>query len=1156
MRGMWGWLVAALLACTLAARPAAASDPVVIDASFEQGEIGTHAEVYVVPPGVTATTVDDVRGAPFHPSDANPSYGFRGNDVWLRIPIEVKVEHPEPVFLVFHYASLDHLYLTLEQPDGTRVEQVTGDRHRVSERPAKTHELAFRFVPKRGVSTAWVRVSTESSLRLRSTLYTASSYVEAEAHERMILGIYAGFAILIVLYNLFVFFSTGDFNFVRYCLLIGLYSSGDLAIRGLTGYYLYPESPGFANVYIPDSMFPAMAAGLWFALRFLSPRHGTRGLEKEYPRIYRAGHVAMVALCFGPLTHVFGGYRLAVTVVAESIPIWSIYLITVGALLARSGFRPAKFFLIAWSAFLVGVATQSLLTRGMIPNNAFTNYAGLLGASLQMILLSFGLADRINFLQAEVARQEKLTLDATKRALEEQERMNVLKDEFLANTSHELRTPLNGIIGLAEMLEEEPHLDGRTKGNLRMIASSGRRLANLVNDILDFSKLKQNELVLQKARTDLGPIVATVIGLTQTLVGKKPVEVRSAIASDCPTVYGDANRIQQILFNLLGNAVKFTERGSVTLESSWSETDVSITVADTGIGISPEAMGRIFESFEQGDGSTARKYGGTGLGLAVTKQLVEAHGGEIFVESHVGKGSRFTVVLPRSTAASEAMIPSGRHVTGPPPHSQRPPAATVLTAPKFSAPEASAPLTSPAVSATQATGAPRVNVDTSKGRVLIVDDEHINREVLLQLLTQRGYEVEQAEDGDEGIAKLRGGPLPDIVLCDVMMPNKSGYELLDDIRKDFDKETLPILLLTAKTQERDLAEGFKRGANDYVTKPFSRMELEARVQHHLTVSRQARRLADELAERVRLEGTNEDLKLQHASARANLDAIAQEREALASELDEAQKQLVQAEKMASLGQQVSGIAHEIGNPLNYISGSAQLMNLEIMDLEEKCADTGSDEHFDKIREHLTDIETGCEKIREISQAMRNYSRIDDAATPDVDLKAVASEALVILEGKARGISLSVTAADVPSITCHRSHVGQVVMNLVGNAIDALQERREAEGVESCGRIGVELRAAENHGASGVEILVDDDGPGVPKHIRPKILEPFFTTKPAGKGTGLGLAITSKIVQNHGGRITIETSETLGGASFRVWLPVAPVQHGGVDASGLHGMFDE
>jgi signal transduction histidine kinase len=1159
----WVGLFAALgVLCALSVPArAAAADPLVIGPAFAQEEVARHADIFIGQPGMKASTVEEVRIAPFEPSDGKLNFGFREVDVWLRVPIEVTVDRPEPVFLVFHYGSLDHLELTLEQPDGTTIHQVTGDRHAVSERPAKTHELAFRFVPQKGRSTAWVRVSTESALRLRSTIYAATEYVEAEAHERMILGIYAGFAILIVLYNLFVFFATGDFNFVRYCLLIGGYSAGDLAIRGLTAYYLYPDSPTFANVFIPDSMFPTMSAGLWFALRFLSPRQSSRGLEQEYPRVYKAGQIAMWALLFGPLTHALGSYHLAVTVATEAIPIWAIYLITIGALLARSGFRPAKFFLLAWTSFIIGVSIQSLMSRGHLPANAYTNYAGLVGASIQMVLLSFGLADRINFLQAEVARQEKLTLDATKLALEEQERMNVLKDEFLANTSHELRTPLNGIIGLADMLEEEPQFDDRAKANLRLIASSGRRLANLVNDILDFSKLKQNELVLQKAPTDIAPIAEAVVALARPQVGKKPVTITNEVPADLAPVYGDPNRIQQVLFNLVGNAVKFTEAGTVSVTAESTESEVRIHIVDSGIGISADALGRIFESFQQGDGSTARKYGGTGLGLAVTKQLVEAHGGQVLVESALGKGSRFTVVLPRSTAHDSVVAPAPAPRPVPAPSAAVSVARIALAAPKAPAapPEvpASAPgVPAPPVAAPAAAPAERMKVDISKGRVLVVDDEPVNREVLLQLLTQRGYEVELAEDGIEGVAKIQGDALPDIVLLDVMMPGKSGYEVLDDVRKTLDKETLPILLLTAKTQEKDLAEGFKHGANDYVTKPFSRMELEARVQHHLTVSRQSRRLAAELAERVRLEGTNEELKLQHASARANLEAIAHEREALVAELDEAQKQLVQAEKMASLGQQVSGIAHEIGNPLNYISGSAQLMNLEIMDIEEKCADAGADEHFEKLREHLTDIETGCEKIREISQAMRNYSRLDDTATPGVDLVAVAHEALVILEGKARGITLNMEPKAVPAITCHRSHVGQVIMNLVGNAIDALQERRESEGVESCGRILVDLRALENNGAEGVEILVDDDGPGVPKHIRAKILEPFFTTKPAGKGTGLGLAITSKIVANHGGRITIDTSETLGGASFRVWLPLVPVHEGAEDSSGLHGMFDD
>ncbi len=1150
VRRVWGWLLAALVLLVFAPAKALASGTIAVDEAFASANISDHADVVIAPKGTDPQGIAAIRALPFAPS-TGLTLGFREEVVWLRVPIDVRLARPEPLFLIFHYTNLDALSLFLEQPDGSVIEQFSGDRLALSDRPVKSHELGFRFFPQPGRSTAYIRVKSESSLRLRSTLFTGASYVEAEAHERTILGIYAGFGILIVLYNLFVFFSTGDFNFLRYCLLIGMYVGVDLAIRGLTSFYFYPDSPTLANILVPSAMFPTLSVGLWFALRFLSPRSSKSGLQQEFPRLYRLGEVFAWVLLLGPFAQFAFGYRVAVNLATEAIPLWAIYLIIVSSVLAHRGFRPAKFFLVAWSSLLLGVSTTAFATRGIIPTTVLTSYAGMIGASVQMVLLSFGLADRINFLQMEVGRQEKLTFAATKRALEEQERMNVLKDEFLANTSHELRTPLNGIIGLAEMLEEEPQFDGRAKANLRMIASSGRRLANLVNDILDFSKLKKNELVLQKARTDVGPIVDTVIGLTRTIVGKKPVTVINNVPADLAPVYGDANRIQQILFNLVGNALKFTDAGTVTIDASATDVDVSISVKDTGIGISEDAMGRIFESFEQGDGSTARKYGGTGLGLAVTRQLVEAHSGEILVESQVGHGSRFTVTLPRSTStletlpASEAQAALAARV--------RPASTTLRVAPKT---PSVAPRAATTVSVPPPAQAPRVNVDTSKGRVLVVDDEPVNREVLLQLLTQRGYIVDQAEDGIEGIAKIKDGALPDIVLLDVMMPGKSGYEVLDEVRKTFDKETLPILLLTAKTQEKDLAEGFKRGANDYVTKPFSRLELEARVQHHLTVSRQSRRLASELAERVRLEGTNEALKFQHASARANLDAIAQEREALVAELDEAQKQLVQAEKMASLGQQVSGIAHEIGNPLNYISGSAQLMGLEIMDLEEKCPGENAVEHFGRIREHLTDMETGCEKIREISQAMRNYSRLDDVATPDIDLVEVAKEALVILDGKARGITLTMRDSQVPTITCHRSHVGQVIMNLVGNAIDALQERRDNEGVESCGRIAVELRPSDSDGTEGVEICVDDDGPGVPKAIRAKILEPFFTTKPAGKGTGLGLAITSKIVQQHGGRISIETSDSLGGASFRVWLPLTPITQASEDASGLHGMFDD
>src|SRR6185503_6953773 len=226
-----------------------------------------------------------------------------------------------------------------------------------------------------------------------------------------------------------------------------------------------------------------------------------------------------------------------------------------------------------------------------------------------------------------------------------------LKDEFLANTSHELRTPLNGIIGLADSM-----LDGATgpltqaqQKNLDLIVGSGRRLTGLVNDILDFSRLQHKDLQLQRKPVDVHAVAAIVVNLTKPLLAGKPLELTNQIPTGFPLADADENRLQQILYNLVGNAIKFTYAGELTLSAQNDGDWLSISVTDTGIGIAPEKQQRIFEAFEQADGSVARVYGGTGLGLSVTRRLVELHGGTIQVESELGKGSRFTFTLPASS---------------------------------------------------------------------------------------------------------------------------------------------------------------------------------------------------------------------------------------------------------------------------------------------------------------------------------------------------------------------------------------------------------------------------------------------------------------------------------------------------------------------------
>ena len=446
--------------------------------------------------------------------------------------------------------------------------------------------------------------------------------------------------------------------------------------------------------------------------------------------------------------------------------------------------------------------------------------------------------------QRKQAEAERLHFtEELERNNEALQRLDQIKDEFLANTSHELRTPLNGMIGIAESM-----LDGATgqlselqQKNLLLIAQSGHRLASLVNDILDFSKLKHKTIELQLKPVGIREIVEVVLNLSQPLIKNKKLQLINAIPTDLPTAEADENRLQQILYNLVGNAIKFTDKGrieiSATVVSSHSqELDIgelnvespnlqlsnlqpstlkeqlAITVSDTGIGIPEDKLDRIFESFEQGDGSTAREYGGTGLGLAVTKKLVELHGGSIQVESTVGVGSRFTFTLTAALGQSSE-----------------------LSSLSYSS------CLLPAISKLneEETIQPSRITKEDQGQqfqIMIVDDEPVNLQVLINHLSLQNYAITQATNGIEALAMIERGFKPDLVLLDVMMPRMTGYEVCQKLREQFPAYELPVVMLTAKNQVTDLVEGFSVGANDYLTKPISKNELLARIKTHLILS--------------------------------------------------------------------------------------------------------------------------------------------------------------------------------------------------------------------------------------------------------------------------------------------------------------------------------
>jgi signal transduction histidine kinase/class 3 adenylate cyclase len=386
-----------------------------------------------------------------------------------------------------------------------------------------------------------------------------------------------------------------------------------------------------------------------------------------------------------------------------------------------------------------------------------------------------------------------------------------LKDEFLANTSHELRTPLNGIIGLADSM-----LDGATgplteiqQKNLDLIVGSGRRLTSLVNDILDFSRLTHKDLQLQLAPVDIHSAAGIVLNLNAPLIGSRPLKLVNQIPVDFPLAEADENRLQQILHNLVGNAIKFTASGEVAISAKQDGNLLSISVSDTGIGIDADKLERIFEAFEQADGSVARVYGGTGLGLSVTRRLVELHGGTIKVESEVGKGSNFIFALPIATEQVRAE-----------------PVKSI----------GSVRLSSVIDTRETVSVVDDSETNAEKFNILIVDDELVNLQVLQNHLSLSNYRVHQAESGADALKLIDDGLIPDLIILDVMMPRMSGYEFCQTIREKLAPTEVPIIMLTARNQASDLVEGLNAGANDYMIKPFSKQELLARIRTHLTLA--------------------------------------------------------------------------------------------------------------------------------------------------------------------------------------------------------------------------------------------------------------------------------------------------------------------------------
>ena len=679
-------------------------------------------------------------------------------------------------------------------------------------------------------------------------------------------------------------------------------------------------------------------------------------------------------------------------------------------------------------------------------------------------------------------------LDENRRKLEESNEKLVQLDEtksrFFANISHELRTPLTLLLAPLEKLIERfgGGLDEDSRALLHTMQSNGMRLLKLINDLLDLVRLDSGVMQVRRETVPIGDFLRGLASAARQMAQDKRIFLETIVAEDVGSVQVDRDKLEKIILNLQFNALKFTPAGGrVELRARRENDRLILQVTDTGMGIPEKHLPNVFTRFFQVDTSSRRKYQGVGIGLSLVKELVEIQDGTVAVESKESVGTTFTVKLPY-------LEPD-----------KNPPAEEETEAEKEPAPTGGAPATGtvsngewlanlyrraelfPSMTSVQASVRP---METGRNghlpKALVADDEPDMLQFLKSQLSEH-YQILEAVDGQQAVEKA-GQFLPDVILLDMMMPEKDGLQACRELRERTSTQSIPIILLTARADEATKLAALDAGANDFLPKPFSTTELHIRVKNLVESYQYQRSLSKE---KQKLESTIDQLK-------------------------ETETQLVQTEKLASLGRLSAGIIHEINNPLNFASTGLYTLRSKARFIPE--------EERDDYAEILKDIEEGISRVKTIVSDLRSFTHPGDRAVDQVKVWEVVSSSLRFLSQEWKDkVEIK---NDIPPdmvIWGEKNKLIQVLVNLLQNSLDALKEKSFSDDKPAIAIVGRSERGRSR-------LTVRDNGNGIARENMDKIFDPFFTTKDVGEGMGLGLSICYRIIQDFGGRITVDSEQ--------------------------------
>lgn len=629
-------------------------------------------------------------------------------------------------------------------------------------------------------------------------------------------------------------------------------------------------------------------------------------------------------------------------------------------------------------------------------------------------------------------------------ARDELQALDRAKSRFTANIHHELRTPLTLILApLDTLLDGDDALPEKNRDYLESMRANALRLMRLITNLLDLAKVEDHQMHMQRRPLDLAKLVSAIGAAVGPMAERQDITVVIAPFENLPKVQADPDAIEKVLVNLIGNALKFTPSGGrIEVGAEPHHNGVHLWVKDTGIGIEAEDLERIFDRFAQADGSHTREHEGTGIGLALIRELVSLHDGKLWAQSEGrGCGSSFHVQLPGSTAES-----------------------TDADAPELGR------LGIAAIQAELRGGRRRRSVSASASasvsdqpEVLVADDSEDMR-LLVQRVLAPHYRVRTARDGEEALAEVRNRPV-DLVITDVMMPRFSGLQLCQALKSDVVTAMIPVILLTARAQRAMRIEGLDAGADDYVVKPFHPSELLARVRSLL--------------------------RHQAVTERA-----------------------LAGQKRESLGLMAAGIAHDFNNLMSVVLMNARWLQEELPAGPQQDA--------------LIDLIGSANNAADLSRAMATYSGSQPISKQRLELPAIVEQSLQLARPSfGRRTQVHMSLDDTPPVDASEEQTRQLVTNLLLNAAEAIGQSAGTVDIHT-GRVDLSSESLATAAfcvdpSPGPHAIfeVRDDGGGIAECDMPKIFDPFFSTKFAGRG--LGLAAAAGILRSHRAALFVESA---------------------------------